>query len=323
MNKVIKYIVNCTVKGFNWLSFILVKGIYFYLYLIVCFFKKFFKNSNVVNNMHKYLQQKPRSAESSLLMFFAIVVILSICELLFFNTNKLVSLDRKINVEELKVSEEIKKYDQIVPEVEASKKYDKSLFKYYGNMELNQINFNELKKSNDGVVGWLIVDGTNINYPIVQGIDNDYYLDNSFNKVKDKTGWPFMDYRNDSNMSNDNTIFYGHNLLNNTSFGSISKIFTNKWYKSSSHKIYYITEDNLYTYEIFSAYYINPESYYLQINLNDDNYSKFISKLKSRSIIKFNVNVGAEDKIITLSTCTNDNTGRKVIHAKLLSQKSY
>lgn len=323
MIKGVKFVVNCTVKGFEYLSFMLVKGIYFYLYLIVSFFKKIFKNSKSVEKMYNFIQQKPRSAESSLLVVFAFVVVLAICDLLFFNVNDIVILDKEINVEELKLKDENyeEKYDVVAPEIEESKNYDKSLFKYYGNMKLNQIDFNSLKNTNSEVVGWIIVDGTNINYPVVKTNDNDHYLNYNFNNIKDSTGWPFMDYRNNISMSDDNTIFYGHNLLNNTSFGSISKIFTNNWLRNSSGKVIYLTDNVLYTYQIFSAYYINPENYYLQTNL--DNKVEFLNKLKSRSIVSFNVDVSVNDKIITLSTCTNDNTGRKVIHAKLVSQENY
>ena len=319
----IKFIVKCTVKGFEYLSFMLVKGIYFYLYLIVCLFKKLFNKSKIVDNMYNFIQQKPRSAESSLLVVFAFVVGLSICDLLFFNVNDIVVLDKEINIEELKVKDDNyeEKYDVVAPEVAESKNYDKSLFKHYGNMQLNQIDFNSLKNTNSDVVGWIIVDGTNINYPVVKTQDNDYYLNHNFNHNDDSTGWPFMDYRNNIGMSDDNTIFYGHNLLNNTSFGSISKIFTNNWIRNSSGKIIYLTHNTLYTYQIFSAYYINPESYYLQTNL--DNKVEFLNTLKTRSIVKFNVDVSVNDKIVTLSTCTNDNTGRKVIHAKLISQENY
>ena len=319
----IKFIVKCTVKGFEYLSFMLVKGIYFYLYLIVCLFKKIFNKSKIVDNMYNFIQQKPRSAESSLLVVFAFVVGLSICDLLFFNVNDIVVLDKEINIEELKVKDDNyeEKYDVVAPEVEESKNYDKSLFKHYGNMQLNQIDFNSLKNTNSDVVGWIIVDGTNINYPVVKAQDNDYYLSHNFNHNYESTGWPFMDYRNNIGMSDYNTIFYGHNLLNNTSFGSISKIFTNNWIRNSSGKIIYLTDNTLYTYQIFSAYYINPESYYLQTNLN--NKVEFLNTLKTRSIVKFNVDVSVDDKIVTLSTCTNDNTGRKVIHAKLISQENY
>lgn len=327
MLNIFKYIYNCTVKGFEFLSFMLLKGVYFYLYVIVVVIKNIFKNSKTVDNMMEFIQQKPRSAESSLLLVFAFVVSFSICELLFLNTNEVVKLDvdKPITVEELKVNNDNyqENYDIVVPEVEESKNFDKSLFKYYGNMQLNQVNIKELRTANSKIVGWLVVDGTNINYPILQTGDNDYYLNNNINDVNDSSGWPFMDYRNNSGMSDDNTIFYGHNLLNNTSFGSISKIFTTNWFNNSSHKIIYLTDNALYTYEIFSVYYINPENYYLQINLSENSYSKFIEKLKFRSTIDFGVNVDINDKIITLSTCTNDNTGRKVVHAKLISKESF
>ena len=133
MIKGVKFVINCTVKGFEYLSFMLVKGIYFYLYLIVSFFKKIFKKSNSVEKMYNFIQQKPRSAESSLLVVFAFVVVLAICDLLFFNVNEVVVLDKEINVEELKLKDENyeEKYDVVAPEIEESKNYDKSLFKYY------------------------------------------------------------------------------------------------------------------------------------------------------------------------------------------------
>lgn len=329
--KIIKYICNCTSRGLEYISLMLLKGIYFYLYLIVVFFRKIFKKSKLIDNMYEFVQLKPRSAESSLLVVFMFIVLFSIFDLLFFNTNEVVKFDgNPITIEDLKVKDEVieeddhqERQENIAPEVEESKNYDKSLFKYYGNMQTNQIDFSTLKNTNNDTVGWLIVDGTNINYPIVQTVDNDFYLSNNFNKVNDKTGWPFIDYRNNLGMTDDNTIFYGHNLLNNTSFGSISKIFGKSWFNKSSHKIIYLTNSALYTYEIFSAYYIRPENYYLQTNISDEYYLEFINTIKERSIIEFNVEVGINDKIITLSTCTDDNTGRKVIHAKLISEESY
>ena len=185
-------------------------------------------------------------------------------------------------------------------------------------MNINEVDFNELKNTNSEVVAWIMVDGTNINYPIVQGSDNDYYLNHDIVKNPKASGWPFMDYRNSSDMSNDNTIFYGHNLLNKTAFGSIANIFTNNWFKSSNHLIIVRTPEAKYVYEIFSCYYIDPEVYYLQESFYDDNERlNFYNKLKGRSQYNFNINLEATDKIITLSTCTDDNKGRKVIHAKL------
>ena len=128
-----------------------------------------------------------------------------------------------------------------------------------------------------------------------------------------------MDYRNSSIMDNKNTVIYGHNLINKTAFGSLSSLFTDKWFNNSNHKIIIYTLDGNYTFEIFSVYYKEPESYYLNTNFSSDNdYLFFLKSLKSRSIYDFNVELNSEDKIITLSTCTDNNKGRKVVHAKLI-----
>ena len=82
-------------------------------------------------------------------------------------------------------------------------------------------------------------------------------------------GWTFMDFRNDTMLNDKNTIFYGHNLLNKTAFGSIANLFTENWLMNSSHKILVVTESKIYTYEIFSVYYSEPVSYYLQTKVND------------------------------------------------------
>ena len=191
-----------------------------------------------------------------------------------------------------------------------------NLYRIYGKYGIQDIHFDELRKANSDVVAWIIVEGTNINYPVVQTSDNDYYLTHSFDKSYSFGGWVFMDYRNDTDMSNSNTIIYGHNLLNKTAFGSISSIFNSK---SENIHIKIITTEHVYLYKIFSVYYIDPEVYYLQNDFfNDDDYGNFLNTIRQRNIISVDNSVSTDDKIITLSTCTDDNKGRKVVHAKLI-----
>ena len=158
-----------------------------------------------------------------------------------------------------------------------------------------------------------MVDGTSINYPVVQSSDNEYYLNHNYEKYLSTEGWIFMDYRNSINMDNNNTIFYGHNLTNKTSFGSLSNVFSDDWFNNSNHYIVVLTENKKYVYEIFSYYIIEPESYYLNNNID-------YSILKNRSLRDFNVSLESNDKIITLSTCTDDNKNRRVVHAKLINK---
>ena len=192
-----------------------------------------------------------------------------------------------------------------------------NLYRIYGKYQLGDIHFEELKKTNSDTIAWISVENTNVNYPIVQTSDNDYYLTHGFDKAYSTGGWTFMDYRNDSKMGDKNTIFYGHNLLNRTAFGSLNKIFSSK---KANSKILVMTDDGkMYTYQIFSAYIIEPEVYYLQTNFySDSEYQTFLDTLVSRNILSGDTSVSIEDSIITLSTCTDDNKGRKVIHAKLI-----
>lgn len=196
-----------------------------------------------------------------------------------------------------------------------------NLYKRYAKLGINSVSISELRKTNENIVSWLTVDGTNINYPIVKGSDNSFYLNHDINGNMKLSGWTFMDYRNSIDMSDDNTVFYGHNLANKTAFGSLTNVFKEDWLENSNHYIVVLTEEGKYVYEVFSIYTIDPEVYYLQNNFNNkDDFGIFVSTLKSRSNYDFGVEVGKEDKIITLSTCTDDNKNRNVVHAKLIKK---
>ena len=196
-----------------------------------------------------------------------------------------------------------------------------NLYKRYAKLGINSVSISELRKTNENIVSWLTVDGTNINYPIVKGSDNSFYLNHDINGNMKLSGWTFMDYRNSIDMSDDNTVFYGHNLANKTAFGSLTNVFKEDWLENSNHYIVVLTEEGKFVYEVFSIYTIDPEVYYLQNDFNNkDDFSIFVSTLKSRSNYDFGVEVGKEDKIITLSTCTDDNKNRNVVHAKLIKK---
>ena len=103
---------------------------------------------------------------------------------------------------------------------------------YYIKFPLIDVDINKLKEKNSDTVGWINVNNTNINYPYVQGKDNNYYLDHSFNKKYNEAGWVFLDYRNDKNLSNKNNILYAHSRLDKTMFGSLSKTLKSNWYNN-------------------------------------------------------------------------------------------
>lgn len=316
-----KFIYSKTHKGFYFLCLVFSRGFYFYFYLIASLLKKIFRNAKWANNLVNHYKNRQEKPEYFFLLLFSCILLIASIYVIFYDSNDVVVLDDMIE-EKVEISEDDDveetlddEQDSTVPPLETN------LYKIYGNKSLGEINFNELKLVNGDVKAWLIVDGTNINYPVVQTIDNDYYLKYNFNKKKTSNGWPFMDYRNSAAMSDDNTIFYGHNLLNKTAFGSISNLFTQQWLNSSRHKILVLIETKIYTYEIFSIYYSDPNSYYLQTSFKTDiSRLNFYKQLKDKSSVVLGVDVAATDKIITLSTCTEDNKGRKVVHAKLVSE---
>ena len=183
------------------------------------------------------------------------------------------------------------------------------------------VDFNSLISTNPDTVAYIIVEDTNISYPVVQTDNNDFYLNHNFNKDYSQKGAIFADYRNDFNNMSLNTIIYGHHRLDNTMFGPLDTLFTEKNYKNGSHRIIIKTQSKTYVYNIFSVYEIDPEIYYLTTSFNSDNaYLEFLNTLKSRSIYQYSETLDATSKILTLSTCNLDNSGRLVVHAKLVEE---
>jgi len=173
---------------------------------------------------------------------------------------------------------------------------------------------------NEDVVGWLKVNNTNVDYAVVKGTDNDFYLKNNLYKQEDINGWIYMDYRNNEKELNKNTIIYGHNMYySGIMFGTLHKAANRSWYTKEENLI--ISFNTMYetmNWQIFSIYRLPKTSDYLITEFaNDQDFLEYINKVKNRSINNFNIEIKAEDHILTLSTCTGDNE-RLVIHAKLL-----
>lgn len=186
------------------------------------------------------------------------------------------------------------------------------------------VNLNYYTQKNSETVAWLQVNGTKVNYPVVQHSDNDFYLEHDFYKRKTTNGWIFADYRNNFETFDNNTIIYGHNLINDTMFGSIPNIFKNKWFNNqNNHYIKLSTKNTNSVWQIFSVYKIEPTTDYLQAKFNSTTaYEEFLNKLKNRSTYNFNTPLNYTDKIITLSTCDDTGTKRVAVHAKLINIES-
>lgn len=190
----------------------------------------------------------------------------------------------------------------------------------YKNISYISVDFKDLLNKNDETVGWIKVNNTNVNYAILQHNDNEYYLKHDINKSYNINGWVYGDFRDDFKYFGNNTIIYAHNLTNRTMFGSLVWCLKESWYTfEENHFIKLSTPDSNTVWKIFSIYTINPEVYYLKTYFeNDEEHTEFIDTIKGRSIYNFNEDVTNKDKILTLSTCTDDGTKRIVIHAKMI-----
>lgn len=187
--------------------------------------------------------------------------------------------------------------------------------------EVITVDFEKLKKTNPDVVGWIIVNNTNIDYPVVQTSDNSFYLSHSLDKEYNAAGWPFADYRVANNGKDKNITIYGHNRKDGSMFGSLKKILQPEWYENKDNlKITYVTEEETNEYQVFSVYQIAKETYYTNNYFNsDEEHQSFLNELQSRSEVDFDVELKSSDKILTLSTCADNNYYRVVLHAKLIN----
>ena len=189
-------------------------------------------------------------------------------------------------------------------------------------MNMISVDFFDLKEVNKDVVGWIQVNGTNINYPYVQTDNNEYYLTHAFDKRKNSVGWVFLDYRNRNDLTDKNNIIYAHGRYDKTMFGSLRNALTNGWLNNKNNYVIKISTPNGSSlWQVFSIYHIPTTSDYLQIDFNsDEEFLKFTQKLINRSAHNFNTSVTKDDKILTLSTCYNDKE-RVVLHAKLIKRE--
>ena len=182
------------------------------------------------------------------------------------------------------------------------------------------IDWDKLKAQNSDTIAYLKVGNTNIDYVIVKGSNNSYYLNHNFNKESNIAGWPFADYHNKFDGTDKNIIIYGHNTQDNSMFGSLKNILTEAWYNNEENLVVdLVTENGFNQYQIFSIYTIIREDYYINTNFkSNEEYLKFLNTLKKRSIKKFDIDLNEDDQILTLSTCLTGGIKRIVLHAKLL-----
>ena len=181
----------------------------------------------------------------------------------------------------------------------------------------NPIDFTQLLSVNSDIVGWLRIRALDISYPVVQGKDNDYYLHRTFEKTDNFADCLFVNSYNMGDFTDQNTIIYGHNMKNGSMFGKLKNFSDPEVFKKSRY-FWIFTPDFIYQYRIFSASVVDKTGLTYQISFTDDEFDQFISRAYSNSVVdNQGVTVTKEDRIVTLSTCTGDDSTRFVVMGKL------
>ena len=184
------------------------------------------------------------------------------------------------------------------------------------------VDFAALQADNPDVCGWLYSPGPVIEYPVLQGEDNDYYLDHTLTGEKHKYGSLFLDMNNAPDFTDPNTVIYGHRMNSGAMFGSLPQYEKQEYYEEHPTMQLY-TPQGSYTLEIFSAFVAKTsEKYYQRTFASQEEFADFLEIFRDKSAIATDVEVGPGDRIVTLSTCTKnggDDT-RFVVMARLVAE---
>ena len=179
--------------------------------------------------------------------------------------------------------------------------------------------YDEMKSLNPDYVGWIILEGTQINYPIVQAADNDYYLHRLFDGTENFSGTLFADYRSTDLFKSGNTIIHGHNMKNGSMFAGLLK-YREEWFYNSHKRFSVYTEEGEIVYEVFAIYATDPVSTsYVTEFSSDEEYVNWLNMMYEQSVVKPPVELNADTQVLTLSTCVNDSRNRLIIQAKRIT----
>lgn len=179
------------------------------------------------------------------------------------------------------------------------------------------IDFSKLKEENSDTVGYLWIEDTSISYPVVQGPDNSYYLRRGFDKSYNQRGWIYMNSENHADMSDQNTVLFGHNTLDDTMFGPLLDLYEGRL--GNNIQIHYDTEKEKRVYQVYSAYLASP---YDGSGISTQVLPNFYDATKAKSALDFLEVTEKSKPILTLSTCYYTNKNRIIVHAILIESES-
>ena len=184
--------------------------------------------------------------------------------------------------------------------------------------ELEKMDLAALQEVNPDVVGWIRIPDTKVDYPLLQGQDNDFYLNKTWDKKKNSVGSIFLEHRNSNDFTDYNTIVYGHNMNDGSMFAAL-RDYTDHHYWKKHPYIYVRTGAGVFRYEVFSSYKAKLDSpaYGLSFQQSETK-AKFLTESLKQSRYDTEIIPAPNDRILTLSTCSGMGyTSRWLVQARL------
>ena len=186
--------------------------------------------------------------------------------------------------------------------------------------KLAETDLDALRQTNPDVVGWLFIPGSKVNYPIVQGDDNQYYLEHTWDNRKNNAGSIFLENTNAPDLTDHRSILYGHNMADMSMF-AILHYYANIYYAQAYPYVYMVTDEGVLRYEIYSTYKAEVDSKTYALDLDARIMASFIKMTLDESELDLGIVPAATDRILTLSTCTGSYETRRVVHARLVMEE--
>ena len=186
--------------------------------------------------------------------------------------------------------------------------------------------FDELLERNKDVIGWIYIENTKIDYPVLHDGTNDYYLAHDIDGNKTVAASIFMDATNVKKRDNYNTLLHGHNMKNGSMFADVARYKNESFFRDQRHSIIYF--DTLYdemVWEVFSVYVVDADTEFMYTNfISPDSFLNMAKFWQERSFHKVEELVLIEsDRVLTLNTCSYETgNSRTLVHARLIYKNS-
>lgn len=184
--------------------------------------------------------------------------------------------------------------------------------------EMAKIDLEALRQVNPDVIGWIRIPQSKINYPLLQGEDNDYYLNHAWDHRETSVGSIYLEHRSSADLTDYNTIVYGHNMNDGSMFAGLRNYATMGYWEKHPY-VYLTTDDGVLRYEVFSSYKADIDSVTYGLSFQQkETKANFLINALEQTKLDTKIVPEENDRILTLSTCSGAGyTTRWVVHARL------